>query len=313
MKLDSPTLSGLRCFEAAARHLSFTKAAQALNLTQSAVSQQIRNLEARLGYALFLRQYRNLTLTGAGTVLYESTARAFRELEQTLNQLAPSEAALQVNCLPSFALEWLMPRFVEFQRLHPKITVRLKAEFQSLDLQAMRSEAIDLAVRYDPGYYQIVHAEPILTEYLLPVATPDYLAAHPAFATGESLGDVVLLHDSTPWTGAPEFIEWRSWLEAVRPDWLASLGGVQFNLSSLAIGAARNHQGVAMARSATVLEEIQSGRLVNVFGRLVRAPAQYMLLIQDQKDPRAAIFAKWLKQECLRFDELRQEVFGLSE
>jgi len=311
MLLNSSILGALRCFEAAGRLLSFTKAAEALNLTQSAVSQQIRHLEERLGYALFLRRHRTLMLTDKGKVLFECAARAFLDIEQTLKRLGTSDSPLQVNCLPSFALQWLMPRLVDFHRLQPEVTVRLKAEFQALDQHAMSAGDIDVAIRFDPGQYELLHAEPILDEYLMPVASPEYLARHPGFAAGEGIGDVTLLHDSAPWAGAPEFIEWRTWLEAERPDWLGALGGVQFNLSSLAIGAALNHQGVAMARIALVLDEIRSGRLVKVFGRPVRAPARYMLLVQRDDDRRVAVFSRWLREECRRFSELRQQLFAI--
>nr|WP_076591426.1 LysR substrate-binding domain-containing protein [Herminiimonas arsenitoxidans] len=308
MQLHPSILANLRCFEVAARLLNFTKAAQALNLTQSAVSQQIRHLEENLGYPLFVRRHRSLILTDKGQALFECASRIFLDIEQTLRRLEPAEAPLQVNCLPSFALQWLMPRLSDFQHLHPAIAVRLKAEFQTLDLHAMQADDIDVAIRFDPGQYGNLQAERILDEYLMPVATPKFLSEHPAFAAGQSLQGVTLLHDATPWSGAPEFIEWRTWMEAERPDWLAELGGIQFNLASLVIGAALNHQGVAMARTALVLDEIKSGRLVKVFDRLVPSPAHYMLLIQRADDRRTAVFSLWLKEECHRFSDERRQL-----
>lgn len=312
MRIDPTAVAELRCFEVAAQHMNFTKAGDALGLTQSAVSQRIRNLEKRLGYPLFLRQYRSIALTEAGTVLFDSTARAFLDIEQTLDRLEPSEAVLQVNCIPSLALEWLMPRLVRFSRLQPKIAVRLKAEFQTLNRQSMRIEGIELAIRYEPDDDANRSSEPVLTEYILPVATPKYLAEHPNFAAGHSLDEVTLLHDATPWMGAPKFVEWRSWLESARPDWLDHIGGVEFNLSSLAVGAALNHQGVAMARTAMVTEAIQSGRLINVFGRLAPAPARYTLLAQNPRDRRSSAFTDWLKEECARFAEERKSTFPIG-
>ena len=103
-----------------------------------------------------------------------------------------------------------------------------------------------------------------MDEYLLVVATPEYLAAHPQFRAGKSLDGVAFLHDASPWVGAAEFIEWRTWMQAHQPRWLKHLDGPQFNLASLAIGAALNHQGVAIGRSAMVHDEIRSGRLVDV-------------------------------------------------
>lgn len=308
MRLDGSILGALHCFETAGRLLSFTKTAQAFNLTQSAVSQQIRNLEDRLGYPLFVRQARGLRLTEKGAVLLGTMSGAFGDIQRTLQALGMSDAPLQVSCLPSLALQWLMPRLTAFHRQQPNVSVRVQAEFQVLDREAMETGDIDVAVRYDPVQYGRLHAEVILDEILFPVATPAYLARHPAFASGASPDGVVLLHDATPWVGAPEFVEWRTWLEAVRPAWLGHLDGPQFNFSSLAITAALNHQGVAMGRAALVHDELASGRLVDVFGVQVRAPARYMLLSRNPDDPRTAAFSNWLKAECVRFGEARSSV-----
>jgi LysR family glycine cleavage system transcriptional activator len=305
MPLDSSLLGGLRCFEVAARLLSFTKAAAELSLTQGAVSQHVRHLEDRLGYALFTRQHRALSLTQKGATLFDCTRSAFLGIEKTLNHLGQSNAPLQINCSPSFALQWLMPRLVEFHRLHTDIPVRLKAEFQTLDRQSMLAEDIDVAIRFDPGQYETMRATPILHEYLLPVATPEYLAERPEFAEGRSLKGINLLHDFSPWDGAPEFIEWRTWLEAARPEWLAAVAGPQFNLASLAISAALNHQGVAVARTALVYEELEHGRLIKVFDRLVPAPARYILLTEREDDARVIAFSNWLMDECHRFSDAR--------
>ncbi|EMN5131102.1 LysR substrate-binding domain-containing protein [Burkholderia contaminans] len=310
MRLDGSILGALLCFETAGRLLSFTKTAQAFNLTQSAVSQQIRNLEDRLGYPLFVRQARGLKLTEKGGILLGTMSSAFVDINCTLQALGMPDAPLQVSCLPSLALQWLMPRLSEFHRQQPDVPVRVKAEFQVLDRQAMEADDIDVAVRYDPVQYDRLHAEAVLDEILFPVATPAYLAQHPAFARGESLDGVVLLHDAAPWGGAPEFVEWRTWLEEVRPAWTAHLDGPQFNFSSLAITAALNHQGVAMGRAALVHDEIASGRLVDVFGRHVRAPARYMLLSRHPDDPRTEAFSTWLKAECTRFEAARSRLLS---
>ncbi|KFG98389.1 LysR family transcriptional regulator [Burkholderia paludis] len=308
MRLDGSILGALLCFETAGRLLSFTKTAQAFNLTQSAVSQQIRHLEDRLGYPLFVRQARGLKLTGKGAILLATMSSAFVDIHRTLQTLDTPDAPLQVSCLPSFALQWLMPRLSEFHLRQPNVPVRMQAEFQVLDRQSMETGDINVAVRYDPGQYDRLHAEAILDETLFPVATPAYLARHPSFADGTSPDGVVLLHDAAPWGGAPEFVEWRTWLAAVRPAWLAHLDGPQFNFSSLAITAALNHQGVAMGRAALVHDEIASGRLVDVFGTHVRAPARYMLLSRNPDDPRTAAFSAWLKDACARFDEARSRL-----
>lgn len=304
-KIDASLLGALRCFEAAGRLLSFTRAAESLNLSQSAVSQQMRHLEERLGYPLFVREARSLKLTREGDALLKTTARALDDIQQTIQRLAVSQAPLQVNCLPSFAMQWLMPRLSAFLQQQPDVLVRLTAEFQALDRQSMDEGNIDVAVRYDPVQYRHVQAEVLMDEYLIPVATPEYLEQHPGFEKGASLDGVVFLHDASPWTGSREFDEWRTWLEAFHPAWLARLEGPQFNFSSLAISAALSHQGVAMGRTALVHDEIMSGRLVNVFGKHVRASARYVLLTRRPEDRRAAAFATWLRGECGRFETAR--------
>ncbi len=302
-------LGALRCFEAAGRLLSFTQAARSLSLTQSAVSQQIRLLEERLGYLLFVRQARGLKLTDKGAILFETTSRALGDIQATLQRLGLSNAPLQVSCLPSFALQWLMPRLTEFHRQETDVSVRLRAEFQSVDRQAMRTEDIDVAVRYDPSTYAELHADVLLDEYLVAVATPEYLASHPRFADGSSLDGVVFLHDASPWDGAAEFIEWRTWMEQNWAHAANSLDGPQFNLSSLALAAALSHQGVAMGRTALVHDDIREGRLVIAYGKPVKAPARYVLLSRDPDDRRTAIFSDWIRRECNRFGAERQHLF----
>lgn len=302
MQLDSSMLGALRCFEAAARMLSFTQASRSLNLTQSAVSQQIRHLEERLGYRLFVRQARSLKLTDKGEALFEVTTRALGDIQAALQRLGLSNTPLQVSCLPSFALQWLMPRLTEFHRREPDVSVRLRAEFQSVDRQSMRVEDIDVAVRYDPTTYSEVQADVLLDEYLVAVATPEYLAAHPGLADGASLEGVVFLHDASPWVGAAEFVEWRTWMQVNRPDEPRHIDGPQFNLSSLALAAALSHQGIAMGRTALVCDDIRSGRLVAIMGKPVKAPARYVLLSRDPHERRTAIFSEWIKRECHRFD-----------
>jgi len=308
--LDAALLSQLRTFEIVAQRLSFTKAAQALNITQSAVSQQVSQLEARLDYPLLLRRRGALTLTSKGTLLFECLTRSFLDIERTLKRLTSAETSLHVNCPPTLALQWLVPRLADFHRAQPRITARLKAEYHLLDRQTMYAEGIDVAVRFDPLQYDDVNAEPILDEYLVPVATRGYLARYPAFSAGESMEGVTLLHDTEPWVGAPEFVEWRTWMQARRPEWLDKLDGPQFNITILGIGAALNHQGVAMARSALVLDEIASGRLVPVFPLAVPAPGRYVMLTVQPDDPGVSTFSQWLKEECEQLAQQRRSLLA---
>lgn len=307
-RLDSSILGALRCFEAAGQSLSFTKTAATLSLTQSAVSQQIRQLEARLGYPLFVRQPRGLALTPKGAALLEATSNAFAELNRTLARLDEPEAALlNVSCVPSFALQWLMPRLVDFHRLHPYVSVRLKAEIDVVASYERAQGGADIAIGYLPPSEWPSDATVLLDESLVAAATPEYLREHPPVLDARWLQSVRLLHDVEPWAGAPEFVEWQTWLRCMLPglDDAADGPHFNFNLSSLAISAALNHQGVVLARTALIDEELTAGRLIDIFQCHVRAPAQYVLLCRDRSDPRATAFVDWLSAECTRFEQAR--------
>lgn len=301
LQLDSSLLGALRCFEVAARHLNFTKAAVETHLTQSAVSQQVRNLEDRLGYPLFVRQARGLALTHRGRELATATTRCLAELSRTLQQLDQTDLPLHVNCSPSFALQWLMPRLTDYQQSHPNHPVRLKADFHGLDLDAMLTGDIDVAIRYDPNAYDPAFSRELMPEYLVAVCTPEYLAGHEGLRNGELTRGVTFLHDAEPWEGAPAFIEWQTWTNAIQPEWTAHIAGPQFNLASLAIAAALNHQGIAIGRTALIDDELRNGRLFKVIDRYAAAPARYVLLNRTRDDTRTAKFVSWIEAECQRF------------
>lgn len=315
-RLDSSILGALRCFEAAGQSLSFTKAASALSLTQSAVSQHIRLLEARLGYPLFVRRPRGLTLTPKGAALHAATSTAFAELNRTLARLDEPEATLlNVSCVPSFALQWLMPRLVDFHRHHPDVSVRLKAELDVVASYERTQGGVDIAIGYLPPSGLPSGATVLLEEYLVAAATPEYLREHPPALDDRWLESVRLLHDTEPWEAAPEFVEWDTWRRCVLPDGnnAANSARFNFNLSSLAISAALSHQGVVLGRTALIYEELAAGRLVDIFRRRVRAPAQYVLLCRDSSDAHVAAFVAWLREECARFELARAALLAPNE
>lgn len=308
--LDASILASLRCFDVAARLLSFTAAASQLHLTQSAVSQQMRQLEQRLGYALFLRQHRRLQLTAQGERLQRSVSLALQDIENTLQHLAAEAQVLQISCAPSFALDWLMPRLAGFQHQYPAITVRLRAEFQRMRRQDMLAAGVDISIRYDPDEDAELPAVPLLDEFLLPVASPVFLAANSAPGTQASL---TRLHDTAAWDGAPAFAEWQCWQQHAPAGYQFQASAwqeVECNLASLVQAAALNHQGVAMARTAQVLDLLETGRLQRVFPAVVAAPARYVLRCLRPEDRRVQLFCQWLQQECLQFARQRQAVLG---
>ena len=224
---DSTLLGALRCFDMAGRHLSFTRAAEAMSLTQSAVSQQIRQLEDRLGYPLFVRRQRGLTFTPRGEQLHATVSRALGDIQQEIERLGLPASALQVNCLPSFAL---MPmRLTEFHRLQPDVSVRLKAEFQPLDRKRM-----------DEGHR---HRHPLRPGRLRPFtgrradgripagggharvsgrasAVPGRQALDGVASRRLALGRRGVSARRLALGRRGEFIEWRTWMQAHQPRWL---------------------------------------------------------------------------------------------
>jgi LysR family transcriptional regulator, glycine cleavage system transcriptional activator len=312
-QLNASVLAWLRCFEAAARLGNFTRAAAELYLTQGAVSQQIRQLEDRLGYALFHRLGRRIVLTPEGEQLKQTVAIAFEEIEHTLSLLHRNrtEGPMYLSCYPSFALLWLMPRIGGFFRTHPEIDLRVSAEFHAVGQMNMMEEEIDAAVRYDLGQYSDLEVIPLLDEYLLPVASPAFVAAHPELKAPSDLTSPMLLHDANPWAGAEETIEWQTWLKAAGVPTHDFASGKRFNLSQLAISAALAGQGVAMGRSTAVLNDINEGRLVNLFDVAARSPAAYYLVYPPRPNARVQAFADWLRSECEQFARQRAPLLHL--
>ncbi|MCG5262639.1 LysR family transcriptional regulator [Cupriavidus gilardii] len=302
--LSASLLAWLRCFEAAARHHSFTRAAGELCVTQGAVSQQVKQLEQWLGRPLFLRTPRALVLTPEGERLRGVLRESFEAIEGALAQLRRRGEAgpVSLSCSPSFAMRWLTPRLGSFFRDHPDLALRVHGEFQALDRGRMLREGIDAAVRFDPGAYRDVHARRFLDEWLLPVASPAFAAAHPELRSPADLRGALLLHDASPWDGAGEFEEWSGWLQQAGVTVPDLQQGQRFNLSQLAIGAALAGQGVAMGRAALVLDDLEAGRLVDLFGVHLPSPAAYHFVSASDRSPEVAAIESWLEAEGARFE-----------
>lgn len=302
-------MAWLRCFEAAARLMSFTRAAAELHLTQGAVSQQVRNLEIRLGCKLFYRQPNQLKLTSQGLNLQNEIEPALRQIERVVASLRGSRGPLNVSCSPSFALRWLMPRLGRFAREHPEIDVRLRAEFHQLDQSRFARDDLDVAIRYDPFKYPDLKIELALPDLMIPVAGKDFLSAGQKFRA-ENLITEILLHDADPWDGAPEYIEWETCFKHLGLDPSSARRGRQFNLSDLAIAAALACEGVAVGRLSLVYEDLSSTRLVPLSKSLMKAPAQYVVLTNGQSDSRVRNFIDWLRREYNDFQDVSRGVMS---
>lgn len=300
--LSALPLNALRCFHFAGRMQSFTRAAQALNLTQSAVSQQIRQLESRLGYPLFLRANRQLMLTDPGRMLLDAVGQAFDHIESTLSRLAVTSRPVMVACCPSFALQWLVPRLAGLRQQAPLIDVKIKAAFTLPDppiLGDLSDEGYaDVVISYQSPGQPAPDSVALMPEYLALAASPLYLQRHPAFARGDSLDGVTILHDNAVWHDAPRHAEWQAWARVRRPDWLCPQSNQYFNMSSMAMGAASAHQGAAIVRRSLASEELASGVLALQDAEWVVSPAQYRVTVRRGADDPVRTFVKWLTREC---------------
>ncbi|SKB27662.1 transcriptional regulator, LysR family [Luteibacter sp. 22Crub2.1] len=312
--LSSSMLTWLRAFEAVARHGNFTRAADELHITQGATSQQIQRLEQALGFRLIERGTRPLGLTGEGERLASVVEASFAQIRHALADIAAPGGAtpITLSCSPSFAMQWLTPRLSGLRRGRPRVDIRVFGEFHRLDMAGMASEQLQAAIRYDPGDYENLTARGFLDEYLIPVASPAFMDAHPDIGAKGLLAGEWLLHDARPWVGASELQEWQSWLDETGLRCADLIAGKRFNLAMLAVGAAVAGEGIAMGRTAMVMEELQRGTLVAPFPFAVRSPASYHFITTPAHTVQVDLICDWLQREGEAFAAMRTEVLHAS-
>ncbi len=285
-----PSLNGLRAFEAAARHLSFTRAAGELHVTQTAISHQIRRLEEQLGVRLFERRQRALALTREGEELLPTVRAAFEDLRRATARLRrpEREELLTVSTIASLAAKWLLPRIAVFQEAHPEIEVRISASTQLVDF---RREAVDMAVRYGRGHWPGLRADWLMAEHLFPVCSPALHSGEKPLRRPEDLEHHMLLHATL---GRED---WQLWLTAAGlPPELARRRGLTFDQSFMAIEAAIEGLGVALGRSPLVEGDIAAGRLVVPFDVAIPAEAGFYVVapVETADIAKIAAFRDWL-------------------
>ncbi len=296
-----PSLTALRVFEAAARHLSFTLAAQELCVTQSAVSHQIRALEEELGYPLFVRMPRQVLLTEEGQILSRATSGALEKLDHTLAALLhrQEQGWLTISASPSFAVKWLVPRLDDFRRHHPELELRIAATDRLVD---PRREPVDLCVRYGEGCYAGLDVSLLVTDEVFPVCSPSLL---PLPSSPQDLTRCRLLHDEM-FPDHPMRPDWQRWAALAGVD-LSGAASARFSHASMALEAAAAGQGVALGRSSLVAEDLASGRLLCPLGPSFASPFSYWLVAAPGAlhRPRVVALAQWLR-ETLGCDPMRR-------
>jgi len=299
-----PPLDLLRGFESAARHLSFTRAAGELFLTQSAVSRQIQALEEFVGIALFERRHKSLKLTEEGQSYYRTVAAALDQVREATRKLREARTGhvLTVTTTVSFASIWLVPRLARFRKEHPQVDVRITATHEVVDLER---EGIDLAVRDCALANAPAGAMFLAGEQMAVVCTPGYLKeakkTRQAIRKPEDLFNHVMLNLNDP-TGRWPWISWPTWFEARGVESFAPHSLLTLDQYDQVINAALLGQGIALGRMTLVKQYIRDKRLVVLFGQAQRVTRGFHAVFARHAESRPGVreFAEWLRREIQR-------------
>jgi LysR family transcriptional regulator, glycine cleavage system transcriptional activator len=293
MSRHLPPLNALRAFEAAARHLSFTRAAEELNVTQAAISHQVKTLEDHLGMSLFRRLNRALMLTDEGQTLFPPVRDALDILAEAASRLRTRDSGgpLTVSTLPSFAAKWLVPRMSRFQDRHPEIELRIAAAERLIDFAR---DDVDVAVRFGPGGWPGVCAERIVDEAVTPVCNS---AVAERLREPADLAGFTLLHEQKlPFDPTPD---WATWLAAAGVAEIDASRGPRFSHTHMMLQTAMDGHGVALSGLVLVADDIAAGRLVAPFDIRLTSPFNYYLVCPSAtaERPKIRAFWEWVKEE----------------
>lgn len=287
-----PPLTALRAFDAAARHMSFARAAEEIGVTPAALSFQIKALEEHLGKPLFHRLNRAVELTEAGRALAPGTEEGFRALQMAWRSArrVQNDRVLNVTAGPGFTAKWMAPRFYEFAKAHPEIELRFSASLRVMDF---KRDEIDVAIRFGHGSDPDLYALPLAFEWVTPVMLPDLAARYP---TPQSLTEApLLMDDSLDFLDPP--CDWATWFRAMGIDHAPV--GTHFSQADHAVDAAMAGAGVALGRRALVIKDLHEGRLVAPFKVALKPQAQFRFLCPKGTEDRPAIaaFRDWMLSE----------------
>jgi LysR family glycine cleavage system transcriptional activator len=302
-----PPLNALRAFEAAARHLNFSRAADELAVTPGAVSQQIQNLEDYVGAALFKRTPKGLLLTDAAQTALPALREAFDRLAEAASLLtaAVDGRRLIVSVAPSFAAKWLVPRLGAFDEANPQVDVWLSADMEIVDFA---SGEIDLAIRYGTGRYPGLEVVKLMSETVIPVVSPALLETHPLNEPAD-LAKHILLHDGSP-DADDSCPDWAMWLAARGIKGVDGTRGPRFNQSSLVIEAAVGGRGVALAKRALAQADIDAGRLIAPMHIATAVDFAYFVVHPKAKGrlPQVKAFVSWLTAQAAAHEDILRSI-----
>ncbi|MVO17045.1 LysR substrate-binding domain-containing protein [Parasedimentitalea huanghaiensis] len=285
-----PSHSVLRSFEAAARHCSFTLAAEELHLTQSAISRQVKELEQTIGTPLFRRVGRRVVLTQAGESLAKELTIDLENIRRTMMRAIAGGAkgtALRVACLPAFASRWLIPRLPLFSEQHPDIEINLSTRLKPFDLDV---EHFDLAIHFGRDDWPNTDMAPFCSETMVAVSSPDLMKRH-QMDTVEKLAAAPLLHMTTRPTA------WEAYFDLAGLPQTSVLVGKYFDQFSMIIAGAVASLGVGLLPTYLIEEELANGKLVLLNAQTLVTKNQYFLVRpSNQVNPNVSVFCDWMHQ-----------------
>jgi len=292
-------LNALSTFVCVSRHLSFTKAARELNLTQGAVSIQIKQLEQELGFQLFRRETRKILLTPEGRELLEVVEPALLRIQAKIDALhaQDEDETLTVSTLPSFAAKWLIPRIPKFQKQYPEINLRVHTCDHMVDFF---KEKVDCAIRYGLGNYPGLSVHYLIDEVFVPVCSPALIKAeHPLNDPGD-IQYYQLLHDDY---GVKDYnTTWKEWARANGIQQLDVERGLQFGQADFVIQAAIARQGIALARETLIGDDVKAGLLIPLFDSTVstKYASYFVTPFEFERKEKVAIFRDWVMENLQR-------------
>lgn len=295
MKNITPYLKSLKAFETAARHQSFSAAANELNVTPAAVGQLVKSLENQLDITLFHRQVggsARLVLTDTAKAALPDIQAGFERLQRGINHLKTKDNfILTVTTSPVFAAKWLLIRLPEFQHICPQTSIRLHTDTSVLDFAA---NEIDVGIRYGSGDWDGLTAEKLFDEEIFPVCSPAWLANHPITAPGELLG-AMLIHDVS-FANDARFTSWQQWLNHANVPVVMLKAGLNINQTAAVLQAAADGMGVALGRSVLAADDLASGRLVRLFPEISYPSELAYYLVYPKGGQSAALgrFREWI-------------------
>lgn len=305
MHTPAPPLSALRAFEAAARHLSLTRAAEELHVTAGALSHQIRGLEDLLGVKLFERKVRAIALTAAGRQLYPGLQTGFGHIRDAIASLDAAHASniLVVSTSPGLTSKWLAPRLYRFSDEFADVDVRISSSFNNANFE---TDGIDIAVRHmraDPPPDPALETEKLADIALIAVCSPRLIEKYGAVTNAEDLARLPLIHDESisPRVQSPN---WREWFAAAGVSGVDLRRGLHFNSADHALDAAGEGAGVLLAHDLMAYDALRTGRLIVPVELALRAGRAFHLVWPKGRRPSRAAegFRRWIKHEVAAMD-----------